>query len=418
MKLTFQDSLCLVRSLVQDASQFLVMAEFMNVIPEIAEKKDEIVAWRRDIHAHPELAYKEERTANLVAERLEAWGFDVHRGLAVTGVVGTLANGDGPAIGLRADMDALPIHETNTFDYKSRNDGKMHACGHDGHTAMLLGAAQYLAANRDFSGTIQFIFQPAEEAAGGAKVMMDDGLFDLFPVQAVFGMHNWPGLEVGRFAMRPGPMMASLDCFDIVIEGCGGHGALPHQGVDPVHAAAQVVTALQSIVSRNADPLQATVISVTKIHGGDAHNIIPGQVLLGGGIRCFNPEVRELLKTRVVEIVEGVCKSLGACGTVDFISGYPAVINGPVEVDLAASVAADLVGEGNVNANSAPVLGSEDFAYMLEEKPGCYLFIGNGAGDGGCMIHNSGYDFNDDVITLGATFWVRLAQAFLHDTVD
>jgi hippurate hydrolase len=389
----------------------------MNIIPEIAANKDEMVAWRRDIHAHPELAYEEERTAGLVAERLEKWGLAVHRGLATTGVVGTLSTGDGPTVGLRADMDALPIQETNSFGHRSRHDGKMHACGHDGHTTMLLGAARYLAESREFSGTIRFIFQPAEEAAGGAKVMMDEGLFELFPVDAVFGMHNWPGLSVGRFAMRPGPMMASLDCFDIVVEGLGAHGALPHQGVDPVHAAAQVITALQSIVSRNVDPLQAAVISVTKIHGGDAHNIIPGQVLLGGGIRCFDPETRALLKSRVVEIVEGVCSGLGARGTVTFVSGYPAVINGFDAVGLAAGVATDIVGVENVDAESDPVLGSEDFAFMLEEKPGCYIFIGNGAGDGTCMIHNPGYDFNDDVATLGATYWVRLAQAFLRDPI-
>ena len=389
----------------------------MNIIPEIAANKDEMVALRRDIHAHPELAYEEERTAGLVAERLEDWGLAVHRGLATTGVVGTLSTGDGPTVGLRADMDALPIQETNSFGHRSRHDGKMHACGHDGHTTMLLGAARYLAESREFSGTIRFIFQPAEEAAGGAKVMMDEGLFELFPVDAVFGMHNWPGLAVGRFAMRPGPMMASLDCFDIVVEGLGAHGALPHQGVDPVHAAAQVITALQSIVSRNVDPLRAAVISVTKIHGGDAHNIIPGQVLLGGGIRCFGPEIRELLKSRVVEIVEGVCSGLGATGTVSFVSGYPAVINGLDAVGLAAGVATDIVGVENVDAESDPVLGSEDFAFMLEEKPGCYIFIGNGAGDGTCMIHNPGYDFNDDVATLGATYWVRLAQAFLRDPI-
>ncbi|MFP6827545.1 MAG: M20 aminoacylase family protein [Gammaproteobacteria bacterium] len=389
----------------------------MKIIPEIAANKDEMVAWRRDIHAHPELAYEEERTAGLVAERLEEWGLAVHRGLATTGVVGTLSTGNGPTVGLRADMDALPIQETNSFGHRSLHDGKMHACGHDGHTTMLLGAARYLAESQEFSGTIRFIFQPAEEAAGGAKVMMDDGLFELFPVDAVFGMHNWPGLAVGRFAMRPGPMMASLDCFDIVVEGLGAHGALPHQGVDPVHAAAQVITALQSIVSRNADPLQAAVISVTKIHGGDAHNIIPGQVLLGGGIRCFDPKMRELLKSRVVEIVEGICSGLGARGTVTFVSGYPAVINGLDAVGLAAGVAADIVGVRNVDAESDPVLGSEDFAFMLEEKPGCYIFIGNGAGDGTCMIHNPGYDFNDDVATLGATYWVRLAQSFLRDPI-
>ena len=390
----------------------------MNIIPEIAANRDKLIALRRDIHAHPELAYEEERTANLVAECLTEWGLEVHRGLATTGVVGTLSTGDGPAIGLRADMDALPLQETNVFSHRSRYDGKMHACGHDGHTAMLLGAARFLAESEEFAGTIRFIFQPAEEAAGGAKVMMDDGLFKLFPVEAVFGMHNWPGLDVGRFAMRSGAMMASLDCFDIVIEGRGAHGALPHQGVDPVHAAAQVVTALQSIVSRNIDPLHAVVISVTRIHGGDAYNIIPDQVSLGGGIRCFDREVRELLKVRIAEVVEGVCTGLGARGAVDFVSGYPAVVNHPAAVGLAADVAAAIVGTENVDAQSDPVLFSEDFAYMLEAKPGCNVLIGNGAGDGTCMIHNPGYDFNDDVVTLGATYWVKLAQAFLRDPVS
>ena len=390
----------------------------MKIIQEIAANKDDMVAWRRDIHAHPELAYEERRTANLVAEHLTEWGLEVHCGLATTGVVGTLSTGDGPIVGLRADMDALPLQETNTFAYRSRHDGKMHACGHDGHTAMLLGAARYLAESQEFAGTIRFIFQPAEEAAGGAKVMIDDGLFKLFPVETIFGMHNWPGLAVGRFAMRSGAMMASLDCFDIVIEGHGAHGALPHQGVDPVHAAAQVVATLQSIVSRNVDPLQAAVISVTRIHGGDAYNIIPDQVLLGGGIRCFDREVRELLKVRIVEVVEGVCDGLGARGTVDFVSGYPAVVNRPAAVGLAAEVAAAIVGTENVDTEADPVLGSEDFAYMLEEKPGCYVLIGNGAGEGTCMIHNPGYDFNDDVVTLGATYWVKLAQAFLRDPVS
>jgi hippurate hydrolase len=386
----------------------------MNIIPEIAANEAEIVAWRRDIHAHPELAYEEERTADFVAECLTEWGLDVHRGLATTGVVGTLSNGDGPTVGLRADMDALPIQEENAFDYRSLHDGKMHACGHDGHTAMLLAAARYLAESRVFEGTIRFIFQPAEEAAGGAKVMMDEGLLEHFPVQAVFGMHNWPGLDVGCFAMRPGPMMASLDCFDVTVEGRGAHGALPHQGVDPVHATAQVISALQSIVSRNVDPLQPAVISVTKVHGGDAHNVIPGKVLLGGGIRCFDREMRDLLRSRVVGVVEGVCAGLGARGSVEFISGYPAVVNGQAEIGMAAEVAASIVGTDNVDADSDPVLGSEDFAFMLEEMPGCYVFIGNGSGEGVRMIHNPGYDFNDEVATLGATYWVRLAQAFLR----
>jgi hippurate hydrolase len=385
----------------------------MNIIPEIAAKEADIIAWRHAIHAHPELAYEEHQTADLVADRLNQWGLDVHRGLATTGVVGTLVNGDGPVVGLRADMDALPIHEANDFDYKSQLDGKMHACGHDGHTAMLLGAARYLAESREFEGTIRFIFQPAEEAARGARVMMDEGLFEMFPVDAVFGMHNWPGLEIGRFAMRPGPMMASLDCFDIAITGYGTHGALPHHGVDPVAVSAQVISALQTIVSRNADPLRAAVISVTKIHGGDAHNIIPGEISLGGGIRCFDKDMRKLLKSRVVEIVEGVCASLGASGKVDFVSDYPAVINQADAVALSAEVAAGIVGAANVDADSEPVLGSEDFAFMLEEIPGCYIFLGNGAGEGSCMIHNPGYDFNDDAAVIGASYWVRLAQTFL-----
>ena len=386
----------------------------MRVIPEIEAYREDLTALRRDIHAHPELAYQEERTSRLVAERLERWGLTVHRGLAATGVVGTLARGDGPMVGLRADMDALAMDEANTFAHRSRHEGRMHACGHDGHTAMLLGAARYLAEHPEFTGTIQFIFQPAEEAAGGAKVMMEHGLFELFPVDAVFGMHNWPGIPVGHFAMRSGPMMASLDCFDIEIEGRGTHGALPHHGVDPVMVSAQVISALQSIVSRGVNPLQPAVVSVTKVHGGDAHNIIPEQIELGGGIRCFDPGIRDFLKTRVREVVEGICSSLGARGRVEFISGYPAVINRPEEIELASRVAAEIVGGENVEADAEPIMGSEDFAYMLEEKPGCYIFIGNGSGEGACMVHNPSYDFNDTILTLGATYWVRLAQTFLR----
>jgi amidohydrolase len=388
----------------------------MPAIPEIERRRDDLAAWRRHLHRHPELAYEEVGTAAFVAEKLADWGLEVHRGLARTGVVATLRRGRGGSIGLRADMDALPILETNSFDYRSSIPGKMHACGHDGHTAMLLGAARYLAEHGRFDGTIHFIFQPAEEAAGGAKVMIDDGLFERFPVDAVFGMHNWPGLEAGRFAMRSGPMMASLDCFDVTIEGRGAHGALPHQGVDPVIVAAQVVTALQTVVSRNVNPLDAAVVSVTKIHGGDAHNIIPGQVRLGGGIRCFDRTLRECVRRRVVEIVEGVCAALGATAAVEFISEYPAVLNWPEQTGLAARVAASLVGETNVDAASAPVMGSEDFAYMLERVPGAYVFIGNGAGDGGCGIHNPGYDFNDDILSLGASYWARLSEAFLGST--
>jgi len=385
----------------------------MQVIAEIKTGRDELTAWRRHLHSYPELAYEEVKTAEFVAEKLEAWGLRVHRGLAGTGVVGTLEHGPGRRVGLRADMDALPIQEANTFDHRSRHDGKMHACGHDGHTAMLLGAARYLADHGRFDGTIQFIFQPAEEAAGGAKVMLDEGLFERFPVDAVFGMHNWPGLDVGHFAMRTGPMMASMDCFDLQIRGRGAHGALPHHGIDPVAVAAQVVSALQSIVSRNVDPLEAAVISVTKIHGGDAHNIIPDSVQLGGAIRCFDKDLRVTLRRRVVETAEGVCEALGARATVDFVNEFPAVVNWPEQTELAASVAARVAGAENVDAASPPVMGSEDFAFMLERLPGCYVFIGNGAGDGACMIHNPGYDFNDAILPLGSSYWARLAETFL-----
>ncbi len=387
----------------------------MQLIPEIRDLEPELVAWRRDLHAHPELAYREHRTASLVAERLRGWGIDVDEGLAETGVVGTLSRGDGPTIGLRADMDALAMQETNTFAHRSQHPGRMHACGHDGHTTMLLGAARYLAEHGDFSGTVRFIFQPAEEAAGGAKRMLDDGLFSRFPVDAVFGMHNWPGLAAGQFAARAGPMMASLDTFDIRVAGHGAHGAAPQDGVDPVAAAAQVVTAVQTIVSRNVDPLQSAVISITRIHGGDADNVIPPEVRLGGGIRSFDPAVRQLLCRRLAEVVQGVCASLGASSTVSFTAGYPAVINAAESTTLALETAAAIVGEANVNNATDPVMVSEDFAYLLEATTGSFVFIGNGAGEGGCMIHNPGYDFNDGILTLGATYWARLAQRFLRD---
>jgi hippurate hydrolase len=388
----------------------------MQVIAEIEAGQGELTAWRRHLHRYPELAYEEVKTAQFVAEKLESWGLRVHRGLATTGVVGTLERGSGRRIGLRADMDALPIDEANTFDHRSQHDGKMHACGHDGHTTMLLGAARYLAEHGRFEGTIQFIFQPAEEAAGGAKVMIDEGLFELFPVEAVFGMHNWPGLDVGRFAMRTGPMMASMDCFDIEIRGRGAHGALPHHGVDPVAASAQVVSALQTVVSRNVDPQKVAVISVTRIRGGDAHNIIPDVVYLGGAIRCLDEGVRAMLRRRVVEVANGVCEALGASVVVDFVSGYPAVVNQPEQLDLAASVARSIAGEQNVDTDSLPVMVSEDFAFMLKEVPGCYIFIGNGRGEGVCMIHNPGYDFNDAILPIGSSYWARLAEAFLGTT--
>jgi amidohydrolase len=385
----------------------------MNLISEIQADRAWLERVRHDIHAHPELAYEETRTAEIVRDYLELWGIEVSTGLAGTGVVGTLSNGSGPRVGLRADMDALPIHEANDFEYRSRHEGKMHACGHDGHTTMLLGAAKHLAQTRSFSGTVDFIFQPAEEAAGGAKRMIDEGLFDQFPVDAVFGMHNWPGLDVGKFAVRTGAMMASLDCFDIVIEGTGTHGALPHKGVDPVVVAAQVVTALQSIVSRNIDPLGVGIVSVTQIHAGDAYNIIPGRVELAGGVRSFDMEVRRRLMQRVEEISVSIAAAYNARANVSWGIRFPPVMNEAKQTALAATAAADVAGEENVATDSEPSLGSEDFAYMLEEKPGCYLFIGNGSGKGGCVIHNPGYDFNDDILALGASYWVRLTEQFL-----
>jgi amidohydrolase len=388
----------------------------MNVIPEIEAERDEWAALRRDIHAHPELAFEEHRTADLVAERLTAWGLAVHRGLARTGVVGTLSRGAGPAIGLRADLDALALLEANTFAHRSRFDGKMHACGHDGHTVMLLAAARYLAFHPEFSGTVHFIFQPAEEAAGGAKVMLADGLLEKFPIDAVFGMHNWPGLPAGHFAVRTGPMMASLDCFDISIRGTGTHGALPHHGVDPISTAALLVNALQTIVSRNVDPLQAAVVSVAKIHAGDTHNIIPERASLGGGIRCFDAELRARLKRRLCDIADGVASACGAKADVEFGASFPPLVNDETNTRLAAEAAVRVAGAAAVQTAAAPVLASEDFAYMLEQRAGCYLFIGNGAGSGSCMIHNPGYDFNDAVLPVGASYWVRLVQRVLGGT--
>ncbi len=390
----------------------------LAVIEEIAAAGEQLTAWRRDLHAHPELAFEEQRTAAFVAQQLESFGLAVHRGLARTGVVATLSRGAGRRIGLRADMDALPMQEANQFEHRSRYEGKMHACGHDGHTVMLLAAARYLAAHADFSGTVDFIFQPAEEAAGGARVMLEDGLFDKFPVDAVFGMHNWPGLPAGQFAMRTGAMMASLDCFDIHIEGVGAHGALPHYGIDPVLAAAQVISALQSLVSRNVDPLQAAVVSVTKIHAGDAYNIIPDHVALGGALRCFDDRLRAQLREGVERVVTGVARGLGAQATVSFVSGYPAVMNSAAETALAADVAQGIVGAECVHAEHEPIMGSEDFAFMLQQRPGCYVFVGNGDGAGGCMVHNPRYDFNDEILPLGATYWVRLAERFLASPLE
>jgi amidohydrolase len=386
----------------------------MPVNNRIADMKPEMAEWRQDIHAHPELAFEEHRTAKVVAAKLKEFGIEVHEGLAVTGVVGTLkGTGDGPAIAIRADMDALALQETTGLDYQSTHDGKMHACGHDGHTTMLLGAARYLAETRNFSGTVHFIFQPAEEGAGGAKVMMDEGLFEKFPVQAVYGLHNWPGLPTGQFSVRSGPVMAAADFFEITITGNGGHGAMPHLGHDPVIAASQIVTAVQTIVSRNVDPLEAGVISVTKIHGGDAMNVIPEKVELAGTARAFKSDVRDQIENGLNRIATNVAAAHNCVADVNYTRNYPATVNSVGETELAAAAAAAVVGAENVRRDLAPCMGSEDFAFMLEENPGCYVWMGNGHGEGGCFLHNPGYDFNDETLPVGASYWAKLIENLL-----
>ena len=386
----------------------------MAVIDSIAAAADELTAWRRDIHAHPETAFEEKRTSDVVAAKLQSFGVEVHRGLAGTGVVGRLTAGQGNrAIALRADMDALHITEQNDFAYRSKNDGKMHACGHDGHTTMLLGAARHLAETKDFDGTVYFIFQPAEENEGGARVMIEDGLFEQFPVEAVYGMHNMPHMPVGQFAVRSGPMMAAFDIFELTITGHGSHAAMPHQGRDPVVVAAQIVTALQGIVSRATDPLDAAVVSVTQIHGGDTWNVIPNAVTLRGTTRAFRDRVQDRFEPEIRQIAEGLCAAHGVTFDLMYERRYPATVNTTTETEQAAAAAGEVAGADQVDRDPVPLMGSEDFAFMLRERPGCYLWIGNGARDGGCMLHNPRYDFNDAILPLGASYWVRLAESVL-----
>jgi hippurate hydrolase len=386
----------------------------MAVIERIAAFHGDMTAWRHDIHAHPELGFEERRTSDIVAEKLEEFGCEVHRGIGKTGLVGTLRIGNGHgAVGLRADMDALPIHEANTFDHRSRNNGRMHACGHDGHTAMLLGAARYLAETRNFDGTVHLIFQPAEEGLGGAKAMVADGLFERFPVDAVFGMHNRPSLAVGKFAMRAGPMMAGGASFDLTVTGKGTHGARPEAGVDSVLVAAHIATALQTIVSRNANPREAAVLSITQIHGGDAYNVIPETAVLRGTARAFSGDMLELIEDRMGRIAEGVAHGLGASAELDFRVIFPPLVNHADETDFAGDIAAAIVGEDDVNRDGPLIMASEDFAYMLNARPGAYINIGNGGVEGGCEVHNPGYDFNDAALPLGASFFARLIEARL-----
>jgi amidohydrolase len=396
----------------------------MKLIDSILTQAASIAAVRRDIHAHPELCFQEVRTADVVAQKLTDWGIPVHRGLGTTGVVGIVHGRDGGksgrAIGLRADMDALPMQEHNTFAHASQHAGKMHACGHDGHVAMLLAAAQHFAKHRNFDGTVYLIFQPAEEGGGGAREMIKDGLFEQFPVEAVFGMHNWPGMAVGTFAASAGPVMASSNEFHIVIRGKGSHAALPHNGIDPVPVACQMVQAFQTIITRNKKPVDAGVISVTMIHTGEATNVVPDSCEIQGTVRTFTYEVLDLIERRMREIAEHTCAAFGATVEFKFHRNYPPTINHAAETAFAREVMAEIVGADHV-VEQEPTMGAEDFAYMLQEKPGCYAFIANGDGahremghgGGPCMLHNPSYDFNDDLIPLGATFWVRLAEKWL-----
>ena len=393
----------------------------MKLIEAIAAQSGAIAQIRRDIHAHPELCYEEQRTADVVATKLEEWGIEVHRGLGVTGVVGIVKAGTSArAIGLRADMDALPMHEYNTFKHASVHPGKMHACGHDGHVAMLLAAAQHLAKHRDFDGTVVLIFQPAEEGGGGAKAMIEDGLFERFPVDAVFGMHNWPGTGVGTFAVSPGPVMASSNEFRIKIIGKGSHAALPHEGLDPVPVACQLVLGFQTIVSRNKKPIDPGVISVTMVHAGEATNVVPDSCELQGTVRTFSIEVLDMIEQRMREMTEFTCKAFGLESEFSLKRNYPPTINSAPEAAFAAKVMQSIVGAAKVNVQE-PTMGAEDFSYMLQAKPGAYCFIGNGDGEhrgtghggGPCMLHNPSYDFNDELIPLGATYWVRLVEQWL-----
>ncbi|WP_321789007.1 M20 aminoacylase family protein [Paraburkholderia sp. J94] len=387
----------------------------MAIPPEIAAIEAEMIALRHAIHAHPELGYEEFVTSDLVAQRLAEWGYEVHRGLGGTGVVGTLKVGSGARrLGLRADMDALPIHEATGLDYASRIPGKMHACGHDGHTAMLLAAAKHLAQSRSFDGTLHLIFQPAEEGLGGAKRMLDEGLFERFPCDAVFAMHNMPGFPTGKLGFRAGPFMASSDTVVIDIDGRGGHGAVPHKAIDPVVVCANVVLALQTIVSRNVPPLDMAIVTVGAIHAGDAPNVIPQTAQMKLSVRALRPEVRDLLQARITALVHAQASVYGATARIDYQRRYPVLVNDPAMTAFAQDVARDWLGEAGLIHDMDPLTGSEDFAFLLEHCAGSYLIIGNGDGEGGCMVHNPGYDFNDDCLATGAAYWVKLAERFLQ----
>ena len=391
------------------------MTDTLTALQALSE---EFTAVRRDIHRHPELGYQEFRTSDLVAERLASWGYQVTRGLGGTGLVGQLVRGQGSKrLGLRADMDALPIQEATGLPHASCHAGLMHACGHDGHTAILLAAAKHLAEHGQFDGTLNLIFQPAEEGLGGAKKMMDDGLFEQFPCDAIFAMHNMPGFPQGKLLLRDGATMASSENITITLEGKGGHGAMPHVAIDPVVAGASIVMALQTIVSRNVAPLQMSVITVGSLQAGEANNVIPQSATLKLSVRSLDRGVRQLLNQRIREVVEGQAQCFGVKARIDFLGGYPVLVNTQAETDFARQVALELVGPENVELQTEPLTGSEDFAFMLEQVPGSYLLIGNGdeasGGHGACMVHNPNYDFDDGNIAIGAAYWVKLTERFL-----
>ena len=385
----------------------------MPILNRVAEMHEEVTGWRRHLHTIPELLYDVHQTSAFVAEKLRAFGCDeVVPGIGRTGVVGLIKGrlGDGPTIGMRADMDALPLDEITGREYASKTPGKMHACGHDGHTAMLLGAAKYLAETRNFAGTVAVIFQPAEEGGAGGKAMVEDGLMDRFGISRVFGMHNMPGLPVGQFAIRPGPLMAATSEFTIRVNGKGGHAAMPHGTIDPIVITSQIVMALQTIASRTIDPIDSVVVSVTKFHAGDAYNVIPQSAEIAGTIRTLRNEVGEMARKRMREICEGIAAANGATVDVDIMVNYPVTFNDPDETDFAISIAQNVAGEPNVQTDVNPVMGGEDFSYMLEARPGAFIFAGNGDT---ANLHNPAYDFNDELIPHGISYWVRLTEAAL-----
>jgi hippurate hydrolase len=383
----------------------------MNIRPEISAIVPEMMDWRHHIHAHPETAFEEVATSAFVAEKLRSFGLEVHTGLAKTGVVGVLTSGKGnSAIGLRADLDALHVRERSGVPYASRHEGRMHACGHDGHTTMLLGAARALARTKNFHGTVYFIFQPAEENEGGGRVMVEEGLFDRFPMRAIYGMHNWPRMPIGTFAMRAGPLMGAYDVFEIVATGKGAHAAMPYTAKDPMLFAAHVINALQTIVARNLHPQDAGVVSVTQVHGGDTWNVIPQEVVLRGTVRTFKREVQDLIEERMRGIVAGVAATFDMGATVRYERRYPATVNAEAETRHAVAAAGAVVGAEHVDTDPTPEMGSEDFSFMLQAKPGCYVWLGAGRGPETPNIHSPQYDFNDDALAIGASYWVTLAE--------